>query len=71
MGSSKKAFVSCKKTDNGHVVEAQGPGGDILELTVSLLVDVASGIAKSGMGFDDPKILIQALYETAVEILEK
>lgn len=69
MGITNKAFVSCKKEAGSHVVEAAGSTEDVLTLTVLLLADVASGIAKAGAGFDDPERLIVAMCETARENL--
>lgn len=65
MEVAKKAFVSCKREAGSHIVEAAGSTEDILTLTILLLTDIASGIAKSGAGFDDPERLIVAICETA------
>ena len=69
MEITNKAFVSCKKEGGSHIVEAMGSTEDVLTLTVLLLSDVASGIAKSGAGFDDPERIIVAICETAREKL--
>lgn len=69
MGITNKAYVSCKREAGSHIVEAAGSTEDILTLTILLLTDIASGIAKSGAGLDEPERLIVAMCETARENL--
>lgn len=72
MQIAKKALVSCELAGGRMKTEIKGGLEDVLSLTTYLLVSAATSTTKAGIiGLDEPKEIITAVCEAAIDALKE